>query len=242
MDASAAATLLVGFALGLRHATAADHLVAVSTLVSNAAGPAASRRRSAFIGASWGLGHLLTLFVAGTVLVLLRARMSPRVEWGLELLVALVLIGLGVHTVRKCFTGRYHFHVHQHGARAHAHLHFHARSEVGHEHTSHAVAGVRRGGPLLVGMAHGLAGTAGLALLVLSSIPSRLLGVLYLLVFGLGALVGMAAFSALLSVPLARARSRLGWLRAVRLAAGTSSGILGAALTWRAFLPQFWPF
>src|SRR5712692_9229703 len=179
MDASAAVTLLVGFALGLKHSTEADHVVAVSALVS----------------ALWGLGHLLTLFAAGAVLITLRVRVPPQVEWALELLVAVVLLWLGVHTIRKCFAGRYHFHLHRHGARAHAHLHFHSRSEAGHEHASHAGAAaardVRRRAPLLVGMAHGLAGTAGLALLVLSSIPSRSLGVVYLLVFGLGALLGM---------------------------------------------------
>ena len=246
MDASAAVTLLVGFALGLKHSTEADHVVAVSTLVSDAGGSGNSARRSALVGALWGLGHLLTLFAAGAVLITLRVRVPPQVEWALELLVAVVLLWLGVHTIRKCFAGRYHFHLHQHGAHAHAHLHFHSRSEAGHEHASHAGAaaarGVRRRAPLLVGMAHGLAGTAGLALLVLSSIPSRPLGVAYLLVFGLGALLGMAAFGALLGMPLARAKSRLAWLDAIRLAAGAASSVLGAVLTRRAFLPQSWPF
>ncbi len=246
MDASAFATLLVAFALGLKHSTEADHVVAVSTLVSDAGGPGNSARRSALVGAFWGLGHLLTLFAAGAVLVTLRVQVPLQVEWALELLVAVVLLWLGVHTIRKCFIGRYHFHVHQHGAHSHAHLHFHAQSEAGHEHASHAgsaaARGFRRRAPLLVGMAHGLAGTAGLALLVLSSIPSRSLGVLYLLVFGLGALLGMAAFSALMGMPLARAKSRLAWLDAIRLAAGAASIVLGVVLVRRAFLPQSWPF
>ncbi len=246
MDASAAVTLLVGFALGLKHSTEADHVVAVSTLLSDAGGSGNSARRSALVGALWGLGHLLTLFAAGAVLITLRVRVPPQVEWALELLVAVVLLWLGVHTIRKCFAGRYHFHLHRHGAHAHAHLHFHSRSVAGHEHASHAGAAAARGigrrAPLLVGMAHGLAGTAGLALLVLSSIPSRSLGVVYLLVFGLGALLGMAAFGALLGMPLARAKSRLAWLDAIRLAAGAASSVLGAVLTRRAFLPQSWPF
>lgn len=243
MHTSAFATLLVGFALGLRHATDTDHIVAVTALASDSRGA----HHPAFTGVLWGLGHLLTLFAAGAVLVVLRVKVPPRVEWGLELVVALVLIWLGVHTIHKCFAGRYHFHVHQHGGHSHAHLHYHAHGEVVHEHATHAAAASARRGsrgsrPLLVGMAHGLAGTTGLALLVLSSIPSRTLGVLYLLVFGLGGLAGMAAFSALLSMPLARAASRLSWLNAIRLVAGASSGILGAVLTWRAFLPHSWPF
>ncbi len=242
MQSSAFATLLVGFALGLRHATDTDHIVAVTALASDSRGA----RHSVFTGVLWGLGHLMTLFAAGAVLVTLRVRVPPQVEWALELLVAVVLIWLGVHTLRKCFAGRYHFHVHHHGAHAHAHLHFHAPGEAGHEHASHAPAAtageLRRRAPLWVGMAHGLAGTGGLALLVLSSIPSRSLGVLYLFVFALGALVGMAAFGALLGLPLARAKSRLAWLDALRLAAGAGSAILGAVLTRRAFLPPSWPF
>jgi hypothetical protein len=243
MDASAWTTLAVGFALGLKHSTDADHIVAVSALVSDAP---VSARRGALVGVFWGFGHLLTVFAAGGALVALRLRMPPRVEWALELLVALVLIWLGVHTIRKCLNGRCHFHVHQHDSRSHAHLHFHAHGLSDHEHASHTAAPARGAGrgikPLLVGMAHGLAGTAGLTLLVLTSMPSRLLGLLYLLVFGLGALTGMAAFSALLGMPLARAASRLSWLHAARLAAGAGSSILGAVLMGRAFLSQSWPF
>ncbi|MBI1750302.1 MAG: urease accessory protein [Acidobacteria bacterium] len=242
MDTSATITLALGFVLGLRHATDADHIVAVSTLVSESGGA----RRGAKIGAFWGAGHLLTVFVAGSVLVLLRLRIPPRVEWALELIVALVLIGLGVSTIFKCLTGRYHFHQHQHGERAHAHLHFHAASQPNHEHNSHSPQLSHNRAPLLLGMAHGLAGTAGLALLVLTSIPTRTLGILYLVVFGLGALAGMAAFGMLLggalALPLARQANRLKWLNGMRLVAGTSSGALGLVLAWRALLPQAWPF
>ncbi len=243
METSVTATLLVGFLLGLKHATDADHIAAVSTLVSDTAGP----KRAARVGAYWGLGHLLTIFAAGSALIVVGARMPPRAQWAFDLLVALVLLGLGIRTVRKCLTGRYHFHTHPHGGLFHAHLHFHAASEPGHEHDSeahlHTSRRFRNGAqPLLVGIAHGLAGTAGLALLVLSSIPSRMLGLAYLLFFGLGALAGMAAFSALLGVPFARAGARLNWLNALRLAAGAGSGILGAVLAYRALLPQSWPF
>src|SRR5712691_1846172 len=145
MDASVAVTLLVGFALGLKHSTEADHVVAVSTLVSDAGGSGNSARRSALVvGALWGLGHLLMLFAAGAGLITLRVRMPLQVEWALELMVAVVLLWLGVHTIRKCFAGRYHFHLHRHGAHAHAHLHFHSRGVAGHEHASHAGAAAAR--------------------------------------------------------------------------------------------------
>lgn len=243
MDNSAIATLLVGFLLGLRHATDADHLVAVSTLLSDGG----SAKRGALVGAFWGLGHLLTVFAAGGVLVLLRVRVPAKVEWVLELLVAVVLLWLGVHTIGKCFAGRYHFHVHQHGALAHAHLHFHRGSEEGHEHAAPALNFVQKGAgwgvkPLLIGMTHGLAGTAGLTLLVLASVASRVLGLLYLVVFGLGALLGMVAFSAVLGMPLARTAGQLIWLQAIRLAAGAGSATLGAVLAYQAFLPPSYPF
>ena len=242
MDTSSLITLALGFALGLRHATDADHIVAVSTLVSNASGA----QFGAKIGAFWGAGHLLTIFLIGSVLVMLRLRIPPRMEWALELMVALALIGLGVSTIFKCFTGRFHFHQHQHGEGAHAHLHFHAARQPTHEHDSHSPQLARHRAPLFLGMAHGLAGTAGLALLVLTSIPTRMLGILYLLVFGLGALAGMAAFGLVLggalALPATNKAHRLQWLDAIRLVAGTSSGVLGVVLVWRALLPHAWPF
>ena len=203
MPTSAIATLFVGFVLGLQHATETDHVVAVTTLASDTG----SARRAALTGALWGLGHMVTLFLMGSMLIVLRVKMGPQTEWSLEFVVALVLIWLGVHTIRNCFAGRFHIHSHEHAGRAHAHLHFHEKGEAGHVHDAHAGKPQCRGlnhGPtsVLVGMAHGLAGTGALALVVLTSIPSRTLGVIYLLVFGFGALVGMAAFSALLGVPI----------------------------------------
>lgn len=236
-------SILLGFALGLQHATDSDHIVAVTALASENG----SARRSALTGAFWGLGHLLTLFLVGSALILLRVRMSPRLDWALELLVALTLIWLGVHTVRKCFAGRYHFHAHEHGGRAHAHLHFHPEAEPGHVHDAHAWKNVPHGlghgsTAVLVGMAHGLAGSGGLALLVLASIPSRLLGLVYLIVFGVGALTGMVVFSALLGLPFSQAAKRVMWVKVMRIAAGSASGLLGVVLAYRALLPGAFPF
>jgi hypothetical protein len=246
MDITSLITLSLGFALGLRHATDADHIVAVSTLVSNAGGARRGAQYGAKVGAFWGAGHLLTVFLIGSVLVMLRLKIPPRVAWALELMVALVLIGLGVSTIFKCFTGRFHFHRHQHGERGHTHLHFHNASQPNHEHGGLSPQLQNSRAPLLLGMAHGLAGTAGLALLVLTSIPTRMLGILYLIVFGLGALAGMAAFGLVLggalALPAAHETHRLQWLNAMRLVAGTSSGLLGVVLVWRALLPHAWPF
>lgn len=243
MEASIVATLLLAFGLGLRHATDADHISAVAALSSESPDAAQSLR----IGALWGCGHMATVFLFGGLLIAMRVRLSAAFEWALELAVATVLVALGVRAIAKCFAGRYHFHWHRHGPHSHVHLHFHARGEPVEEHDAHARATTRlwraaRSRALLVGMIHGLAGTAGLALLALSTIPSRIVAAAYLVVFGLGALVGMVAFSAILVAPLARAQGHMRWLTALRLIAGTASGALGAVLTHRAFLPENWPF
>lgn len=241
---SAFPALLLGFALGLKHSTEADHLAAVSALVSDTHGV----RRGAIVGAFWGLGHLLTLFALGAILVMFRLPMTPRISWTLEFIVALVLIGLGVRTLILALRGRYHFHVHDHAGHPHAHVHLHALKQTAHEHSADAhnhlpqpvpMSGIR---PLLVGMAHGLAGTASLTLLILTTISSRTLGIAYLGIFGAGALLGMAGFGAVLGAPLGRAAQRLGWLRALRFAAGAFSFGLGVFLAFHAFLPSEFPF
>lgn len=236
-------TLLLALALGLKHSTEADHLAAVSTLVTDSHGA----RRGAAVGAFWGFGHLLTLFLLGAILVTFRLPVAPRVSWLFELLVAFVLIGLGTRTLILAARGKHHFHAHEHAGRAHAHLHFHpVAAEHSHAHDPHdhlpkapAAAGIRS---LLVGMAHGLAGTASLTLLILTTIPSRALGVAYLIVFGAGALLGMAGFGAVLGAPLGRAVAHLDWLWALRVTAGAFSFGLGVFLAVRAFLPSEFPF
>jgi high-affinity nickel-transport protein len=239
------AQLLLGFILGLRHSADADHVVAVSGLLSY---PDARRRHStaARMGALWGLGHLLAVFLAGCVVMVLRAQIPPWLEWSLEFTVALVLLGIGVHALRNCFAGRYHFHFHQHGGPQHAHLHFHPHHQRHNEqaHSAHLPAQQLTPwrAPLALGMLHGLAGTASLTLLVLATISSPWMGAAYLLSFGFGALLGMAALSTVLNASLARPAAGAAWLRGVRLAAGVANCGLGLFLAARAWLPAHFPF
>lgn len=238
-------TLLLGFALGLRHATDADHIVAVTGLLDRAA--TRTPRAAATLGALWGLGHMTAVLLAGGIVIALRVAIPGWLEWLLELAVALVLIGLGVHILLNCFRGRYHFHRHAHGPLPHSHLHFHQQGTSPEDHAAHlggrlGAAWLRHRAPVLLGAVHGLAGSAGLALLVLATIPSRMVGALYLLAFGGGALLGMAAFSAILSWPLGRAGRSDRWLTRVRFAAGAANAALGAFLIYRAVQPGSWPF
>ena len=118
------AILGFGFLLGLKHATEADHLAAVSTIVSERK----SLWSSAFIGGIWGIGHTISLFIAGVFVLLLNFRISERTEKFLEFGVGVMLVVLGLNVLRKILTGgKIHFHEHEHGERAHVHPHIHAR-------------------------------------------------------------------------------------------------------------------
>ncbi len=187
----------VGLLFGLRHALEADHLAAVSTIVSERK----SLWSASLVGALWGLGHTIALLVAGVAVILLHVAISEHTARVLELGVALMLIGLGVNALRKLARGaQLHVHAHEHGGRVHVHPHLHDGSPEPMPETHHGFRLSAR--PLLVGMVHGLAGSAALMLVVLSTIPSPLVGFAYIAVFGLGSIGGMLGMSALVSLPV----------------------------------------
>ena len=209
----------LGSLLGMRHALEPDHLAAVSTLVTGER----NSIKAAFLGICWGLGHTFSLIVVGTILVVLRAEMPERIADGFEFCVALMLIGLGVRAMyvaaRQGPSGPVH--VHHHGHTVHVHEGAPAHIHIG----TWTLA--RR--PLLVGAVHGLAGTGALTALVLTTLPSTAARLTYMLVFGLGSTLGMAALSGLLGWPLARAGRHRGIARALSLAVGGVSIVLGLA-------------
>src|ERR687893_1727255 len=135
---SALPLLGLGFVLGLKHATEADHLGAVSTIVSEHR----SIWRSAAVGGLWGLGHTASLFVAGAVLIALRVPVPEGVATALELLVALMIVLLGTRILYLVLRGRrdVHVHAHEHGGRAHTHPHFHGRGDAHRAADAHAVS------------------------------------------------------------------------------------------------------
>ncbi|HZG53657.1 MAG TPA: hypothetical protein VEZ40_16130 [Pyrinomonadaceae bacterium] len=195
------AVLGLGLVFGLKHATEADHIVAVTTIVSEQR----NLLRAALVGALWGAGHTISLIAVGIVVLALRVAIPELVADWLEFGVALMIIGLGLSALVRVLRRRADVHVHEHvhDDQPHAHIHFH---EEGTEHTgsvpSHTHAVTRVGfKPLLVGAMHGLAGSAALTLLVLTQIASPLVGLLYLAVFGLGSIVGMLLMSCLVGLP-----------------------------------------
>lgn len=229
----------LGLVFGLKHATEIDHVVAVSTVVSEHR----NVWRSALVGALWGAGHTCSLVLVGVVVLVFRVAIPQSVASWLEFGVALMIIGLGVLTVTRVLRRRSDLHVHRHShdGDSHVHLHFHEHgtdhATVASSHSSpashsHAISklGLK---PFVVGAMHGLAGSAALSLLVLTQVPSVSLGLVYLGVFGLGSTAGMVLMSGLIGLPFALSGHRLsGVSNGLQTAAGALSVAFGL---WYAF-------
>jgi len=193
---STPAILGLGFLIGLKHATEADHLAAVSTIVTERR----SLWSSAIVGGIWGLGHTISLLIVGIFVLLLNFQVSEQSERMLEFGVGVMLVLLGLNVLRKIIQGgTLHFHTHEHGERIHAHPHLHEAGRVDAPDTHHGLSFSPRA--LIIGMVHGLAGSAALMLLVLPTIESRPLGLLYIIVFGVGSIGGMMLMSFLIALP-----------------------------------------
>jgi ABC-type nickel/cobalt efflux system permease component RcnA len=225
----------IGLLFGLKHALDADHLAAVATV--------ASERRSAFgsatVGMWWGLGHAAALLFAGTLLVVFRIRIGDDIAAILELGVAAMLIYLGSEALWKIARSeQIHLHVHRHGGRVHIHPHLHDHSHAAEptaaESAHHGIPGRR---PFLVGLVHGLAGSAALMLLVASTIPTPGLAMAYIGAFGIGSIGGMAAMSTLVGLPATLTERRyVGADRIVRVVAAVCSVGIGLSLAYRIVL------
>ncbi|MFN7944295.1 MAG: sulfite exporter TauE/SafE family protein [Blastocatellia bacterium] len=195
---STLSVLTLGLVLGLKHAVEADHLAAVTAIVSERK----SLFSSTLVGGLWGIGHTIPILLVGLAVIILRVEIKERVGLSLEFCVGLMLIALGAHALWKLKRGkRLHLHAHQHGGHLHVHPHFHDKDKPHDEaHTHHGFRlGLR---PLFVGMMHGLAGSAALVPLVVAEIRSPLVGMFYMLVFGFGSIGGMMLMSSLVGLPL----------------------------------------
>jgi ABC-type nickel/cobalt efflux system permease component RcnA len=235
MDATVATALAGGFVLGLQHALDPDHLVAVSTIVSDHK----SLRRSSLIGTFWGLGHSASLLGVGLAIILLRVTIPETILPWMEAPVAVMLIALGISATRRALRERgvqIHTHVHEHGHRPHEHVHVHLGEEHNHTHRMFKLG--RR--PFAVGLVHGFAGSAALTLLVLTKIPSIALGLVYMAVFGIGSIGGMLIMSAVISLPFVLTARRFETINGmIRLCAGVFSLAFGLMIAWE-LLHQFW--
>jgi sulfite exporter TauE/SafE len=221
------ATLALGFVLGLRHALDADHVAAVSTFATEER----NLWRASLVGAYWGAGHTAALLFFGAAIVALKLVITERMSQFLEFSVGCMLIVLGANVLRKLAGGAaIHVHTHEHDGTRHSHLHVHLGNQE-HEHRHHVLRVAGR--PFVVGIVHGLAGTAAVLLLVVGAIPSALLAMGTIVIFGVGTIGGMMAMSLLMSVPLAYAAGRVKTAeRVLRFAAGAFSLGFGVFLAW----------
>ncbi len=210
------AILGLGFLLGMRHATDADHVVAVSTIVSRER----TLRAAAPIGVLWGLGHTLTILLVGGAIIVFGVVIPPRLGLAMELSVALMLVLLGALSVRAVVRER------ARGQTPHAHPHPHPRGAL-----SPRARALR---PMVVGIVHGLAGSAAVALLVLGAIRDAWWAVGYLLVFGTGTIAGMFLITTALALPIAATARRFERVhRVLGVATGLGSVAFGATLVYQ---------
>jgi ABC-type nickel/cobalt efflux system permease component RcnA len=202
--------LALGLLMGMQHALEVDHVAAVSSL-------AADRRSVRSIlrhGLTWGLGHTLTLLVVAGAAIALGTVIDPRVAAWLETAVGGMLVLLGAHVLWRMAVDRVHFHVHDHsdGTR-HLHAHSHRAERAPHDVRRH-VHPHPEAFPwraLGVGLMHGMAGSAALLILTATSVGSPTLGILYVLLFGLGSIVGMGALSLVIALPITLSARLLTW-------------------------------
>lgn len=237
--------IALGFFLGMRHATDPDHVIAVSTIVSRER----EIGKSAWIGIFWGVGHTLTIFAVGAAIILFDVVISARLGLSMELAVGLMLILLGMVNIVSFLRGMptaqakaasaqageefAHSHAHSHGDYIHTHPHTHGAGSHTHAADQTPVAWLDRMllrfkvykpvRPLLIGLVHGMAGSAAVALLVLATIRNPRWAVAYLLVFGVGTIAGMMLITMSIASTFHFARGKQQFLHRLAMASGVLS-------------------
>jgi ABC-type nickel/cobalt efflux system permease component RcnA len=240
--------IAVGFFLGMRHATDPDHVIAVTTIVSRQR----NLLKAAMTGIFWGIGHTFTIFVVGTVIILFDVVIPARIGLSMELSVGLMLIILGVLNIASFFRSAgsispqasdvIHQHAHSHGDYIHSHAHGHTPETHPHNQTPLTwldrvfgrIGLYQQLRPLVVGVVHGLAGSAAVALLILTTIRNPHWAIAYLLVFGAGTVGGMM----LITMSIASAFNFFGkrherFSQGLGLASGVVSLAFGVVLAYQ---------
>ena len=244
--------IALGFFLGMRHATDPDHVIAVSTIVSQQRNVA----RAALVGAFWGLGHTLTIFIVGAGIILFNLVIPARIGLSMELAVAVMLIILGLFNVASFLRalptepsptehgGITHSHAHRHGDYIHRHAHSHEPETHPHRPDQTPLASLDRVlgrtrlyqhvRPLVIGIVHGLAGSAAVALLVLTTIRNPNWALVYLLVFGVGTIAGMMLITMSIATTFHLVTGkRENFSRRLALASGLLSLVFGLVVAYQ---------
>jgi len=216
----------LAFFIGMGHALEADHIAAVSSMVSR------ETRISSIVrtGAVWGLGHTISLMLFAGVALVLGLSIGAQMAGWLEFSVGIMLMGLGGHIIFRLVQDRIHVHVHRHDHEsAHLHAHSHAGENIPHSAAAHNHD--HRKFPLkslFVGLMHGMAGSAAVLILTVTQAPSPTLGFLYITIFGIGSILGMATLSAAIAVPIALSARLLTWAnRGIHMITGAATFAVG---------------
>jgi hypothetical protein len=220
--------LLLGLLTGLRHSMEADHIAAVLSIVASSH---KNIKLASMLGAIWGLGHTMSLFVAGLVVLLLAVNISETISSRLEFGVGIMLLFLGFTTLTGWSIGKF-FKGLRHQKSSHKHIHYHQGNIVhshGHIHDNEHKHGHKS---LIIGMVHGMAGSGALLLIVLSTINSIPLGLAYIAIFGAGSIGGMAGVSTLMGIPFVKLSNSAKISIALRYAAAITTLAIGAGLIY----------
>ena len=194
-------TLLFGLLIGFKHALEADHVAAVASLATESR----SIKKGFALGATWGLGHMITLFTFSSTVLIFDTVISKQTTFILEFLVGCMLVFMGGRVIKEIINQRIHFHMHSHlDGVTHTHFHSHAPDNIEHHPKLHQHSHQNKFSPraLMVGMMHGMAGSAALIILALDSVSSIGAMVVYIFLFGIGSILGMTLLSLMIIIPL----------------------------------------
>jgi ABC-type nickel/cobalt efflux system permease component RcnA len=228
--------IFLGFLIGMQHAMEADHVAAVASLATSNRSILETTKQ----GIAWGTGHAFTLFLFGGFVLVMDKMVPERFAQGLELAVGFMLVLLGADVLRRLIRDRIHFHTHRHGEKLHFHAHSHesgqAHADDPHQHEHAATFPFRA---LFVGMMHGMAGSAALIILALNSVTSISQGILYIALFGVGSIFGMAVLAAVISLPLKYSPRGMTWAHnGLKAAVGIVTIGLGCILIYELGINQ----
>ena len=232
--------LIIGFLLGLKHSTDADHVVAVSTIARDYKNAV----QSLWVGVSWGIGHSMPLIIVGIIVLALKESFISFYEdiaFYFEIGVALMLILLGAQVFWKIYRGEFHSHAHEHDGQAHMHIHgshSHDEKKTADPHYSqdhHKLGFFQtffRLKSFSIGVMHGLAGSAAVIIAMLPTSPSFVTGLLFLLIFSAGTMLAMGIMTLLIALPFSKSDSDSSNTASsiISIAAGTLSIVFGIAL------------